>query len=175
MGPHRELRLMTFGVARALAVVVAFLIFALLPSTVKGFTLVDFLDQFVTARCAAGAAQAWNDCLKDNNCDLGFDGGIGSGGPFFSLSVEVPKALYRYTYGDEHTNSRATILIRANDLAKLPKWRSHAIETHQTLYVEYEGRWDVSRASGPIGGFPGNLHFEFGNTGLICVVPVFRN
>lgn len=172
--------LRTFRIVRARVVVVAFLLLALLPARVEGFTLIellDTLDQIIGGSCLSDSAVEWNACLTDiTSCKAnGFSGGIGSGGPFFTLSVEVPNALYLYTYGDENTNTKATIRIRSNDLSKLPEWRQHAIDTEQTLYVDLEGRWDLVRASGPIGGFPGNLHFEFGNGGVVCVVPVHRN
>jgi len=177
MGTHRKLRLTTFGIGRAVAVIVAFVLFAS-SARVEAFTLIDIENEFA-GRCDSAASQAWNACITTSTCTSGFSGGVGSGGPFFRLSVAYPDPfVYLYTYGDELTKTQAAIEIETEDLSELSKWCSHAMATTQTLYVDLEGPWFVTK---PAGVFEGSLEFEFvppappATTCLVCVVPEFQN
>ena len=197
MGPRGGFRLVIFGAARALAVGVVLLVFALLPATVEGFTLIELVPcgtqadpdkkclspsavlavvELFGVPCNRAAAQAWNDYIGDGDFSVGFNEPPGDQSGIFVSLTPAPRSQYLYTYGNGATGIRATMVIRLEDLKKLPQWRGLASDTQQASVAELNGRWDVVRASGPIGGFPGNLHFDINKSGVIvCVVPEYRN
>jgi len=198
--------LKTFGISGTVAVAVAFLLLALLPGTAKGFTLIELIPcptqedpdkmcvsplavlgvvELFGVPCNRAAALAWHDYITyiEEDPAGAFKDGFrvpdvpNPPGIFFRLTP-APKSVFVYTYGNNEVIPpiTATMLIRLEDLKKLPLWRGLALNTQHAMVAELNGRWDVMRASGPIGGFPGNLHFDINKSGVIvCVVPEYRN